>query len=140
LEYARDPDENRFELFSSFSRLTLRQEISDFPKIVQAWRAWYKSLKRNERRQSPEIVRTILAEREERNRPMQATNVKDEARRIVEDLPEDASWDDLMYKIYVRQAAIEAGLADSEVGRTVDVRDVRAQFEGTLDEHGGPSK
>jgi len=59
---------------------------------------------------------------------MEATNVKDEARHIVEDLPDDASWDDLMYKIYVRQA-IEAGLADSEAGRTVDVRDVRAQFE-----------
>ena len=55
---------------------------------------------------------------------MEATNVKDEARRIVEDLPDDASWDDLMYKIYVRQA-IEAGLADSEAGRTLDVRDVR---------------
>ncbi len=59
---------------------------------------------------------------------MEATNIKDEARHIVEDLPEDASWDDLMYMIYVRQA-IEAGLADSEAGRTVDVRDVRAQFE-----------
>jgi hypothetical protein len=59
---------------------------------------------------------------------MEATNVKDEARHIVEDLPDDASWDDLMYKIYIRQA-IEAGLADSEAGRTVDVRDVRAQFE-----------
>jgi hypothetical protein len=59
---------------------------------------------------------------------MEATNVKDEARHIVEDLPEDASWDDLMYKIYFRQA-IEAGLADSAAGRTVDVSDVRAQFE-----------
>ena len=59
---------------------------------------------------------------------MEATHIKDEARHIVEDLPEDASWDDLMYKIYVRQA-IEAGLADGEAGRTVDVRDVRAQFE-----------
>ena len=59
---------------------------------------------------------------------MEATNIRDEARHIVEDLPDDASWDDLMYKIYVRQA-IEAGLADSEAGRTLEVRDVRAQFE-----------
>jgi len=58
---------------------------------------------------------------------METTRVKDEARHLVEDLPDDASWDDLMYKIYVRQA-IEAGLADSEAGRTVDVKDVRAQF------------
>ena len=52
---------------------------------------------------------------------METTNIKDEARHIVEDLPEDASWDDLMYKISVRQA-IKAGLADSEAGRTLDVR------------------
>ena len=32
-----------------------------------------------------------------------------------------------MYKIYVRQA-IEAGLEDSEAGRTIDVKEVRAKF------------
>jgi len=58
---------------------------------------------------------------------MEATKVKDEARHLVEDLPDDASWDDLMYKIYVRQA-IEAGLQDIEAGRTVDVKDVRARY------------
>ena len=46
---------------------------------------------------------------------------------MVEDLPEDASWDDLMYRIYVRQA-IEAGLQDSDAGRTLDVKEVRARF------------
>ena len=58
---------------------------------------------------------------------MEATKVKDEARRLVEELPDDASWDDLMHRIYVRQA-IESGLSDSEAGRTMDVRDVRAKF------------
>jgi predicted transcriptional regulator len=58
---------------------------------------------------------------------MQHTTVKQEARRLVEQLPDDASWDDLMYRIYVRQA-IEAGLEDSEAGRTVDVQDVRTEF------------
>ena len=53
--------------------------------------------------------------------------VKEEARHLVEELPENASWDDLMYKIYVRQA-IEAGLEDSKAGRTVDVKEVRAKF------------
>lgn len=53
--------------------------------------------------------------------------VKEEARHLVEELPENASWDDLMYKIYVRQA-IEAGLEDSKAGRTIDVREVRAKF------------
>ena len=58
---------------------------------------------------------------------MEATSVKDEARHLVEDLPDDASWDDLMYRIYVRQA-IEAGLGDSEIGRTVEAKDIRSQF------------
>ncbi len=53
--------------------------------------------------------------------------MKDEARKLIEELPDDASWDDLMYRIYVRQA-IEAGLADSETGRVVEVKDVRAEY------------
>lgn len=58
---------------------------------------------------------------------MEGTNLKDQARRLVDDLPEGATWDDLMYRIYVRQT-IEAGLKDSEAGRTVDVSEVRARF------------
>jgi predicted transcriptional regulator len=58
---------------------------------------------------------------------MPTTNMKQEAHRLIEQLPETATWDDLMYKIYVRQA-IEAGLADSEAGRTLDVKEVRAKF------------
>ena len=58
---------------------------------------------------------------------MEAINVKQQAYHLLEKLPENATWDDLMYEIYVRQA-IEAGLEDSEAGRTVDVKDVRAKF------------
>ena len=58
---------------------------------------------------------------------MTVQNVKEEARRLVENLPEDVTWDDLMYRIYVRQA-IEAGLADSDADRVVDVEDVRKSF------------
>lgn len=53
--------------------------------------------------------------------------VKDEARRLVEKLPENSTWDDLMHEIYVRQA-VEAGLTDSKAGRTTDVEQVRARF------------
>lgn len=53
--------------------------------------------------------------------------IKDEARRLVESLPDEATWEDLMHRIYVRQA-IEAGLADSQAGRTRDVKEVRAKF------------
>jgi predicted transcriptional regulator len=58
---------------------------------------------------------------------MQVTNVKQEAHRLVDNLPENATWDDLMYQIYVRQA-IESGLEDSEAGRTIDVKEVRTKF------------
>ena len=58
---------------------------------------------------------------------MEDFKVKEEARRFVDELSDDATWDDLMYKIYVRQA-IEAGLQDSEAGRTTDIKEVRAKF------------
>ncbi len=58
---------------------------------------------------------------------MQTYNIKEEVQGLLKDLPEDATWDDLMYKIYVRQA-IEAGLEDSKAGRTIDVKEVRSRF------------
>ncbi|HYW12349.1 MAG TPA: hypothetical protein VE871_10330 [Longimicrobium sp.] len=54
-------------------------------------------------------------------------SIKEEAIRLVEDLPEESSWDDLMYEIYVR-TAIEAGIADSKAGRTTPVEEVRARY------------
>ncbi len=58
---------------------------------------------------------------------MQNNNIKQEAHHLLEKLPENATWDDLMYEIYVRQA-IEAGLEDSKAGRTTDVKEVRVKF------------
>jgi predicted transcriptional regulator len=58
---------------------------------------------------------------------MPVNGIKSDARRLVDDLPDDATWDDLMYEIYVRQQ-IEAGLADSQAGRTVDVAEVRKKY------------
>ena len=54
---------------------------------------------------------------------MVRTNVKADARRLIDELPEDATWEDLMYRIYVRQA-IEAGLDDVAAGRTLDTTDL----------------
>ena len=53
--------------------------------------------------------------------------VKEIARDLVEHLAPDATWDDLMYQIYVRQA-IEAGLRDADAGRVVEVGEIRARF------------
>jgi hypothetical protein len=58
---------------------------------------------------------------------MESLKVKEEARRLVEELPEETTWDELMYRIYVRQS-IESGLEDSRQGCTVDVDSVRAEF------------
>ncbi len=58
---------------------------------------------------------------------MVPANIKEKAHRIVEKLGQDATWDDLMYQIYVRQAE-DAGLEDSQAGRTIDVEEVRAKL------------
>ena len=58
---------------------------------------------------------------------METGGIKKEARRLVDKLSEESTWDDLMYEIYVRQA-VEAGLEDSKAGRTTDVTEVRKKF------------
>jgi predicted transcriptional regulator len=57
-----------------------------------------------------------------------SANIKDEARRLIDTLPDDSTWEDLMYRIHERET-IEAGLADSEAGRVTDVEDARREFE-----------
>ena len=52
--------------------------------------------------------------------------VKKEAHKLVDKMPDTATWDDLIHEIYVRQA-IEHGLADSKAGRTKDVSDIRTK-------------
>jgi len=54
-------------------------------------------------------------------------SVKKSAARLIRELPESASWDDLMYQILVRQK-IEAGLADLQEGRAHDHAAVRREF------------
>jgi hypothetical protein len=58
---------------------------------------------------------------------METTSVKDEAHKLVEKLGQNATWDDLMYEIYVRQA-VERGMADSEAGRTTPIEQIRAKY------------
>ena len=58
---------------------------------------------------------------------MEAVNIKEEARRLIDKLPENSTWDDLMYEIYVR-LAVEAGLSDSKAGKITPVEEVRAKF------------
>ena len=54
-------------------------------------------------------------------------DLKEEAKRLIDNMPRLTSWDELMYEIYGRQT-IEAGLADSDAGRTESVEAVRERF------------
>lgn len=56
-----------------------------------------------------------------------SATIKEEAHRIVGQLPENATWEDLVYRIYVRQS-IEAGIKDAEAGRVETVAEVRRSF------------
>ncbi|BAY12703.1 hypothetical protein [Calothrix sp. NIES-2098] len=58
---------------------------------------------------------------------MKDINIKQEAHKLIDRLPENSTWDDLMYQIYVRQT-VEAGLADSKAGNLISVQEVRKRF------------
>ncbi len=57
----------------------------------------------------------------------QNTSIKEAATRLVHQLPESASWDDLMYEILVRQK-IDAGLNDLQKQRTHCHEAIRNEF------------
>jgi Tfp pilus assembly protein PilO len=61
-----------------------------------------------------------------RRQPM-AIDVKTEAKKLIEKLPNDSTWDDLMHEVYIRQA-IESGLEDSKAGRTRHVSEIRKKY------------
>ncbi len=58
---------------------------------------------------------------------MHTESIKQKAHQLLDSLPESATWDDLIYRIYARQS-IEAGIKDSDKGITVDVKEVRKKF------------
>ena len=54
---------------------------------------------------------------------------KQAAKELIEHLPDQASWNDIMYELYVKQK-IEEGLADIEAGRTTPHEQVKAELLG----------
>ena len=54
-------------------------------------------------------------------------NAKEEARKLVEQLPDGISWDDMLYEFYLRQKVI-AGLEDADAGRVLPHEGVEKQF------------
>lgn len=54
---------------------------------------------------------------------------KEVARQLIEKLPEEASWTDIMYEFYVKQK-IDAGLAAAAEGRTVEHEAFEQELRG----------
>lgn len=58
---------------------------------------------------------------------MSAITIKEDAHKLVDQLDPNATWDDLMRRIYVREA-IENGLQDSKLGKTKMVAEIRRKY------------
>jgi hypothetical protein len=54
-------------------------------------------------------------------------SIKEAAAKPIEELPESADWDDLMYRIFVRQK-IDAELDDLRAGRVHSHASIREEF------------
>lgn len=61
---------------------------------------------------------------------MPSTSVKEAAHQLIDQLPDEVSWDDLAYQIELR-ASIERGLADADAGRFISQEDVEKKFNIT---------
>jgi predicted transcriptional regulator len=58
---------------------------------------------------------------------MSAVNVKQAAHQLIDELPDDVSWDEVAYRMEVR-ASIERGLADADAGRLIPQDEVEKRF------------
>jgi predicted transcriptional regulator len=55
-------------------------------------------------------------------------SVKEQARMLVEALPEDGTWEELMFEIYAHES-IQRGLEDARTGRTRTSEEIRTRFQ-----------
>ncbi len=53
--------------------------------------------------------------------------VKEEAKKLISNLPDEASWDDLMYEMYVRKK-IDEGIKAADDGKLVSHEEVKKRF------------
>lgn len=56
------------------------------------------------------------------------SSAKDEAIKAISHLPDEASWDEIMYKIYVKRK-VEEGLRAADEGRTTSHEEVKELFK-----------
>jgi len=62
---------------------------------------------------------------------------KEEVRSLLDKLPDDVSFEDIQYHIFVREK-IERGLRDAEQGRWVDQEEIERRMSRWLGPQGGP--
>jgi len=62
---------------------------------------------------------------------MNQPNVKAEMIKMLDALPDELTWGDLQYHIYVRQR-IERGVQAVDAGRTFSQEEVEKHFEGLM--------
>ena len=53
--------------------------------------------------------------------------IKQRAHELIEVLPDDVTWQDLLYALELR-GDIDAGLADAKAGRVYDAEDLRREY------------
>jgi len=59
---------------------------------------------------------------------MEKAKLKKEVEHLLKSLPDNAGWDDLMYKIYIRQS-LDQGLKDVEAGHLVSHEGIKQKFQ-----------
>ena len=55
------------------------------------------------------------------------SGVKQEAQKMIDRLPDEISWDDIIYQIYVKKK-IERGMKAAQEGRVVAHEEVKKRF------------
>lgn len=55
------------------------------------------------------------------------STAKTSAKKLIDQMPEDASWDDIMYELYVKQK-IESGLRAVQEGRVAPHEEIKARL------------
>ena len=53
--------------------------------------------------------------------------IKEEAQKVIQKLPDGASWDDVMYEIYVRKK-IDEGIKAADAGNLIPHAQVKKRF------------
>ncbi len=54
-------------------------------------------------------------------------SAKQEALRLIDSLPEETTWEEILYKMYIMKK-VEAGIKAADEGRVVSHEEVKARF------------